>query len=557
MILGGCANNAPTEPEEPVTNVMTDGTYEGIGSGYGGDVKIALTVKDGKMSDIEVLEHKESSPVFKRMVNVIEERILEAQTPVVDSVSAATFSSFAIKSAVANAAKEAGADFGQITMATTGPAVEQKEVEDVTTDVVIVGGGPAGLAAAIAAKEAGVENVTVVEKLDILSGNGKFDMSFFDVINSKMLQEQNAVVSKEEFIEGKASSMDSAERIARWADEAWDLDAWLRSFGVELNSNAGTVHQAEDDAYAGEEIQDGMEAYIKKLGVDVRTGTKGLDLIFDGKKAVGVAVESKTEKYNIMADAVIVATGGFCSNKELLAKYAPGHEVLATSNQMGTTGDFVQVFIDHDIQLSNMDNISIIKTILKPRRDLTGVGGGGDGYLFINENGERFVDETTGGLGLANAILDQEKCFYMFDQRLLETTFRLQKHVKEGYYLQADTLEELAELMGVPAENLTATVETYNKAIAGEGTDPFREKAYTIPFAAEGPYYATTVESAAHMTKGGVLANENAQVLYNDNSIVEGLYAAGEVTATSGAYSTSVMFGRVSGTEAAKYVLGE
>ena len=559
LTLSGCTNtNAPSSPENPALKGMTDGVYEGTGVGYGGPVKIELTIEAGKMSDIQIIESHESSPVQGRMLAVIKERILDAQTPIVDNVTAATFSSYAVKAAVAEAAKQAGTDFGEITMTTSGPVAEQKQGEDVKTQVVIIGGGPAGLAAAIAAKESGVNDVIVVEKLDILSGNGKFDMSFFDVINSKKLQEQNKVVSKEEFIESKLkSSMDSPARIERWAEEAWDLDAWLRSFGVELNSNSGTTHQAEEDAYGGEAIQDGMEAYIKKLNVDVRTGTQGTDLIFEGKKVTGVKVESKTEKYNILADAVIVATGGFCTNKEMLAEYAPGYEILNTSNQIGTTGDFVKIFEANDIQLSNMDQVSVFKTILKPRRDLTGAGGGGDGFLFINENGERFIAENSSGLDLAKTILEQEKCFYFFDQRVLDTTFRLQKHVKLGYYLQADTLDEMAELMGVPAENLKATIDTYNKAIKGEGEDPFRDTPFTIEMSEEGPYFAAMVESAAHMTKGGVLANENAQVLYNDDTLVEGLYAAGEVTATSGAYSTAVMFGRVSGTEAAKYVLNK
>ena len=161
-------------------------------------------------------------------------------------------------------------------------------------------------------------------------------------------------------------------------------------------------------------------------------------------------------------------------------------------------------------------------------------------------------------MDMANAILDEEggKAYYIYDQKLYDSAYRLKKHNDLGYHFKADTLEELAEKLGVNAENLVASVETYNKAIDGEVADPFREKTFEADkkFNAEGPFYGVQVESAIHMTKGGVVADEKAQVMNNSGEVVEGLYAAGEVANTSGAYSASVIFGRVSGAEAAKYI---
>lgn len=565
LVLSGCSSK-PADPttaaettkaaaEETTTAAGTATTYVGKGNGYGGAMEVEVTFDGDKIVDFEVVSGNETSLLQKRAVPVLKARVLEAQTPVVDSVSGATFTSYGIKAAIADAGLQAGNDYGEITFATQGPEEERKDLETVNTQMVIVGGGPAGLSAAISAKEAGVEDVIVIEKMDILSGNGKFDMNFFDMINSKAQKEAGIDISIEDFIESKKSAMDSPERVAAWAQGEYEVDEWLRSFGVELNqSNGGTNHMAEKDAYSGEEIQDGMEAKVAELGVDVRTGTKGLDLIMEDGKAVGVKVQHKNEYYDIMADAVIIATGGFSYNKELLAKYAPGSEDVATSNQMGATGDFVPVFEKNGFKMENMDQLSVFKMILKPRRDLTGAG---DGFVLVNENGERFVDESKSGLEMAHAILDQPngKVFYIYDQDLYETSYRLEKHNKLGYHVQADTLEELAEKIGVPAENLTATVDTFNKAINGETEDPFRAEPYDKPLNAEGPYYAAQVESAIHMTKGGVVANEKAQILNNDGTPVEGLYAAGEVTATTGAYSAAVVFGRISGQEAAKVVL--
>ena len=575
LALSGCSGRAAVPETTPGTSVTettgaaettgaetaaadaADGTFTGTGSGYGGPVEVKVEFAGGEIVDFEIISGNESSLVEKRAMPILKERVLAAQTPAVDSVSGATFTSYAVKAAIADAGSQAGLDYGQIAMNTQGPETERRDLETVQTQLLIVGGGPAGLTAAIAAKEAGVEDVILIEKLDILSGNGKFDMNFFDLINSQAMKDAGIEMTKEEFIESKKTAMDSEERKQVWADGEYELDEWLRGMGAELNqSNGGTNHMAEKDAYAGEEIQDALEAKAAELKIDIRTGTKGLDLVMEDKRVTGVKVQNKNDYYDIMADAVIIATGGFSHNKEMLAQYAPGAETVATSNQMGATGDFVPVFENNGFKLENMDTLSVFKMILKPRRDLTGAG---DGFILVNETGDRFVDETSSGLPLAHTILEQPngKVFYIYDQTLYETSYRLEKHNKLGYHVQADTLAELAEKLGIPAENLTAAVESFNQSANGEAADPFREEAFSRPFSAEGPYYGTQVESAIHMTKGGVVANEKAQVLFEDGTVVAGLYAAGEVTATTGAYSSAVVFGRISGREAAGEILGQ
>lgn len=536
---------------------LKDGTYEGEGPGFGGKVKLAVKVEAGKISDLEVKEDKETEPVFSRAFPVIKERIIEAQSTIVDNVSAATFSSYAVKSAVNEALKAAGGDFGDIAMDTEPEKAQITEKEAEKTDVLIVGGGPSGLSAAIEAKVAGVEKVTLIEKLDILSGNGKFDMNFFDMINSKAMEKSGASVSKEEFIASKEGAVDSPERKEAWANGSAELDAWLREMGTELNYNyggdKGTSHMAEEDKYAGDTIQHGLEKRAKELGVEIRTGTKGLDLIMEGNKVTGVKVEDRKNKYDIMADAVIVATGGFSANKELLKEYAPGAEKVETSNQMGAQGDFVKVFEKHGLKLDHMDKLSVFKLIIKNRRDLTGAG---DGFILVNEKGQRFAAEDSGGLELAHKILEQGKVFYIYDKPLYDSFYRLKKHNELGYHKSADSLEALAKELGIDAEGLKKSVEDYNKAVDG-AKDQFREQMPENKFAAQGPYYGVQIESAIHMTKGGVVANEKAQVLNTKDQVVEGLYASGEVTDTTGAYSASVVFGRIAGQEAAKFVQGK
>lgn len=554
LFIAGCRSKPkPSASSGAATPAPT--SHRGTGVGYGGELVVEVVTEGDAIADIKLVSDHESSPVMTRAFPIIRERILDAQTPVVDSVSGATFSSFAVKTAVADAARQYGKDFGEISFATKGPEAPRRDLEPVKTQLAIVGGGPAGLAAAIAARESGVENVILIEKLDILSGNGKFDMNFFDLINSQAQRENGVTETVESFIESKEGVSDSPERVRVWAEGSYALDEWLRSYGVNLNYNSGgTNHMAESNAYAGEHIQEKMEEKVRSLGVDVRTGTKGLDFIVENDRVVGVKAQNKNDYYDIMADAVIVATGGFSANKELLSKYAPGAERVETSNQMGATGDFVPVFEDRGYQLKDMDELSVFKLIIKNRRDLTGAG---DGFLLVNEKGERFVDESSSGLPLAHTILEQPngKVFYLYDQRLYDSAYRLQKHNELGYHVKADTLDELAEKLGIDAAALSATVDTYNKAVAGEGADPFRETPFDTRFGEQGPYYGVQVESAIHMTKGGVAANEKAQVLDAGGAVVDGLYAAGEVTATSAAYSGAVVFGRISGQQAAEYIL--
>ena len=303
-------------------------------------------------------------------------------------------------------------------------------------------------------------------------------------------------------------------------------------------------------------VQDGMENKVKELGIDVRTGTKGLDLIMKDGKAAGVKVQNGNNFYDINAKAVILATGGFSANKELLKKYVPGSEVFQTSNQIGATGDFIPVFEKNNIKTANLEVLNIFPFIIRQTRDLTG---GGDGFILVNKEGKRFTSESityATRFSTAQKILDQtdSAAFYIYDQKLYDSSFRLQKHTAQGLHTKAATLEELAAKLNIPAETLKKTVADFNKAVRGEMKDPFREKPTKKEFKAEGPYYGVQVESAIHMTKGGVAANEKAEVLHKDGHIVKGLYAAGEVTNTTGAYSAAVVFGRIAGQEAAKYI---
>ena len=528
-------------------------TYTVTGNGYHGEMSMDVTIENGVITDVVLGDNHETNVVIDRAFPVIRDRILAANTADVDNVSAATFSSYAVKTAVADAMKQAGMDAPEVKRTNAEKPATERAAE--SCDIVIVGGGPAGLAAAVSAKQTNPDkNVILVEKLDILSGNGKFDMNFFDMINTEA---QKAAGNDEwvgeaglaKFLESKSTNGESAERIKVWADTEYTLDAWLRDMGVELNYNyGGTNHMAEDNQYSGEVIQAGLEKAAKELGVDVRPGTKGMDLVMEDGACKGVVVlNNDNETYTINAKSTILATGGFCSNKELLAEYAPGYEVFNTSNQMGTTGDFVKIFEQNGFKTENMGKMSFFSNIIVPYRDLTG---GADMNLLANKEGTLL--ENKSGKDRGTMIQENGAAFYITDKTGYDSFYRIRKHVALGYYSEGATLEELAEKLGIDAEGLKASVEQYNADAAAGAENAQIAAVPTRALDAEGPYYGVRVEAANHMTKGGVVCNENAQVLNADDTVVPGLYAAGEVTWQAGGYSESVCFGKIAGAQAAQ-----
>ena len=197
------------------------------------------------------------------------------------------------------------------------------------------------------------------------------------------------------------------------------------------------------------------------------------------------------------------------------------------------------------MKLERMDKMSVFGNIIVPRRDLTG---GADMNLLVNKNGELLNNSLS---GVKRWNMEQEQpdhaAFYITDSTGYDSFYRIRKHVALGYYQTGETLEELADKLGIDGETLKQTVADYNTRAENGEVDPVLEKEAKRPLDAEGPYYGVRVEAANHMTKGGIACDEHGQALYEDDSLVEGLFATGEVTSQTGCYSASVSWGRIAG----------
>lgn len=199
-----------------------------------------------------------------------------------------------------------------------------------------------------------------------------------------------------------------------------------------------------------------------------------------------------------------------------------------------------------------MDKETIFHKILDPRRDLTGFSM--DNFIFVNKNGERFISEKDSGLEYGQRMMEERPVFFIFDEQAKNSFMRPKLHVEKGYIDQYDSIEELADDIGCSKETLETTIDDFNDAVKGEKDDEFREEPSEHILDANGPLYCTKITPALHMTKGGIVADGKAQVLDTSDNIISGLFAAEEVTDTSGAYASSVIFGRVSGQSAADFI---
>lgn len=364
-------------------------------------------------------------------------------------------------------------------------------------------------------------------------------------------------------------------------NSAFDGLNWLENIGVEfsdkITQGAGSLYQRTHGAIKpnGSGFITAYIETLKKYGdkVTILLETPAEELILEGKRVVGVKAKDKFgNAYTINANnGVILATGGFAGNVELRQEYCEGEnwkdlsEKVLTTNLKAITGDGIIMAREIGVNLIDMDQIQLLHLGNAFTGSTKGVipykGRNSDEVIFVNSNGDRFVAEDGRRDVMCNAILKQDGGYYwmIHDSKNIDPNSpEAENYIKGGYLYRAETLEVLADMIGMSKENLIESVNQFNNAVE-KGVDELTGRKLLVTKIEEGPFFAAKRVPSAHHTMGGVQIDTEARVYFEDGSIVEGLYAAGEVTGGihggnrvgGNAVDDTVVFGRIAGYNAA------
>lgn len=589
LALSGCSSStSETTTTASADAIFTAGTYTGTGAGRNGDVKVEVVFTDTEIESVTVTEHEETAGVSDPAIEEMPGKIVDAQSTKVDTVTGATLTSNAIIEAVNDAITQAGADPEALGSAEeTGTTEKTEETYDV--DVLVVGGGMAGLTAALAAKQAGA-NVILAEKGATLGGtvnvaggiliacDSEYFSSYEDAPDS--LEDMRSTWEKHMAYSGQDSGYPDYDRWEYVVSQTGETIDWLVENGAEFLEEPSTLF--DGGTYAMAYDVDGGAGLVKQLTaaldsqeVEYQLNTTVTELVTDEDgNVVGAKAETDDANITYTAKTVILCTGGYANNEELLEKYAP--ELAAVNIVSGaaatSTGDgfYMAEAVGADIFTEGFGALwgtQVEPEALAAAPDLanltfaTTLGVNGKGERFASESpSEPFMDATC-----SDMIQDGNAPFtYIFDSSDEESAAILAAAAEAGAIKSADTIEELAEATGI--ENLQEAYDAYMALVeAGEDTQYGKSSEYLVALET-GPFYAVEYVPTTFGSTGGVKTDYTQHVLDTDGNVIGGLYAAGEMSnryfynenyilaASLGLYSTC---GRIAGTTAAEEALAD
>ena len=454
----------------------------------------------------------------------------------VDGISGATLTSTGVIDAI-NAAMLASMGIS---------AGTENNYEDGTCDIVVVGAGGAGLSAAVAAAETDERlKIVVLEKQGILGGNTNYSTGGINAAETDIQKGLGIEDTKQLFYDdtmrgGKNENIPSL--VWNLVDNAPVTISWLTRLGADLTdvglmggSSVKRTHRPQGGSAIGPHLMKVLNTACQTENIEIRTSNKvtGLLTAVDGR-VTGVSVQNANgSSYRLTARAVIIATGGFGANLDMVTKLQPSLSGFATLNHPGATGDAFDWVTAIGGTTIQMENIQIHPTAEATNHILITEAVRGNGAILVNHEGQRFCNEMDTRDVVSAAILaqSQEEALLVFDQAVRQSLASIETYANQHLLIEGSTLEELAGLLNIPTDQFVQTVSRYNAWQEAGRDDDFGRSATAMPVALETPpYYAICVEPAIHHTMGGLSVNTETQVLRADGTPIEGLFAAGEVT---------------------------
>lgn len=441
----------------------------------------------------------------------------------------------------------------------------------VDTDVVVIGSGGAGLSAAVEARNAG-KDVVVLEKTNMVGGNTLRATGGLNAAETTVQSELGIEDDKETFFKDTMEGgyqknnenlvkilVDRASDSVEWLIE---LDGDFKDIGRLGGATNSRAHRPTGGAPVGPEVITTLRTALEDTGTEVMTRTEVTKILFEDEKVTGVlAKDEEGNEITINANSVVIATGGFGANPDMLVSYNSDLEGFGTTNHTGATGDGIKMALELGAGLVQIEEIQTHPTAVPSNGYMITEAVRGNGAILVNRDGNRFVDELQTRDVVSNAILEQDgqSAYLFFGQEITDSLSAIDGYINQGIVTEADTVEALAEDLNIPVENLVDTVEKYNDFVASEVDEDFNRKDMARSMET-GKYYAIEVAPAVHHTMGGLSINENTEVLTEDGNVINGLFAAGEVVGGvhgenrlgGNALADIVVFGRIAGENAAK-----
>ena len=611
----GCgAKSASTSSDAGVS-----GDFTGTAKGFGGDVSVTLTLTDGAITGCTAEGKDETQGVGSEAIAQMPGKIAESGSIAVDGVSGATATSTAIKEAAAAALTAAGLNPDDYKTAVENDTTAEDSTVD--ADVVVVGAGGAGMTAAITAAAEG-KSVVVLESQSMVGGNSVRATGGMNAAKTVYQDEnefgESAGVEKTlKTAAEKYADNETITALAKTVSEQWaayqanptgyfdsvelmELDTMIGGKGINdpelvetlcansadaidwLDEHGITLHNVSSFGGAsvkrihrpvnaeGKTVSVGsymiplLQENCEKAGVKMMLDTTATEILTDANgAAVGVkATGASGETVTVNAKAVVLATGGFGANLDMVVKYKPELKGFMTTNAPGIQGQGIEMAQAIGAATVDMDQIQIHPTVEANTAALITEGLRGDGAILINEEGKRFIDEvgTRDVVSAAEIAQTGSYSWLVVDQAMVDASSVIQGYIKKGYTVTGATYEELGKAMGVDAAAFAETMEKWNGYVEAKNDPDFGRTSFANPLNTA-PYYAVKVTAGVHHTMGGLKINANTEVLNEKGEVIPGLFAAGEVTGGvhganrlgGNAVADFTIFGRIAGAAASDY----